>query len=113
MADKKALVMANGEPGSPSFVPQTLKDMGDNTYAPTVYAVISNPSAPSETGLAKDITLTNASQKTQIVNGAGATLGTASSPLGIRLSDGTVYFDPRQVRPLTAADVVTIANLPA
>lgn len=112
MPDKKTLINANGDAGAPMYVPQNLKDVGDGTYAPTVNAIVSNPSSSPETGLAKDATLTSSNQKTQIVNGSGVTLGTATSPLGIRLSDGTVYVDPRQIRSLTSSDVVTVANFP-
>lgn len=45
MADKKDLLMVDGEGTLPQYVPHILKDNGDGTYTPTVYVV--NPSNAS------------------------------------------------------------------
>lgn len=74
MADKKQLIMANGETGLPTYVPNTLKDLGDGTYAPVVQ--LNNPSSATSAnqvtgntalGLPTDTMVTDATASGSII----------------------------------------------
>lgn len=81
---------------------------------------VSNPTTSPETGLAKDATLTGGSQKSINRGGAkGATTaadvtstaeGADHQALDVQLYHGGAAKDPTQIRALTSADQVTVAN---
>lgn len=77
MADKKRLLMADGGGGAPEYVPQTLKDLGDGTFAPVIQ---SNASGSTDvSSLAKDNTLKDGTLRTGLVGSSTATVTTQTT----------------------------------
>lgn len=90
MADKRDLIMVNGEGNLPTYVPHILKDNGDGTYTPTVYVV--NSSTQTQPANATVYTKTTTASVTTVLdanaNRKGATFFSVSGTILIKLGTG-------------------------
>lgn len=86
MADKKILLVADGDPGDPIKVPQRLKDQNDGTYAPLVNVA----SIPPSSATVASVTTTTSSTTVLAANAnrKGATFNSVSGTILLKLGTG-------------------------
>jgi hypothetical protein len=74
-------------------------------------AAISAASLPLPSGAATEATLAGVKTGTDKIPASPSTdRTTAAGPFSVRISDGAAFIDPRSIRALTVADIVTVAQ---